>query len=1213
MRTEIRTLAKALRKGLAATLMLTMVAGGLLPAEQAQAAAGKTIVYDEQLREGFVNYSWATVNLKETKTVHSGKYSIMMNPSNDGGLYLYKDRVQKVTDGPELSFWIHGGTTGGQKLRLVLNSGGGQVAEQPLDALLPDGKLTAGKWQQAKLNLAEVNIPNGIFDGILLQDTSGAAQKPIYIDDMLLAQGSAPEQPPARKMTAIGVQPDALTVKAGESSAVRAEARYSDGTAEPAGGPVAWASGNPAVAGVSAQGAVIGINAGTSVVTATYQGFTASVNVTVTAVPTPPPPPPPPDPQPIPEVAGYKVYDEQINSPFEDYSWAQRNMAQSGIVHSGTKAIEMNPGNGAALYLYKGDGPVLASKHDRLEFWVNGGAAGSQKLELTLNAGGVGVATLDVASLVPGGAIPANSWVKAEVKLPDLKLPGGLFDAIVIKGSTDGEQPNVFIDDINVLEVYVEPAKVTETVLSVYQMVLLPGDSSQLELTANYSDGTEKVVNDKAVWTVDDPSIISAAGGKLTALKPGIAKVTGAFGGKSSSMYVQVTTAVPVKVYDDALVSGYGNWSWGTQDLNGSAQVHSGSRSVSFLATGYEGLWFHNNNGAYEANEFYGMEMWVHGGATGGQKLKMLVMDGRSVIGDFALEPVPANQWKKVTVKLADLGIGTATFDGIGVQAWGEENQGYVYIDDISLLKNANVVKLPDPDLPRVAVQIDINADKKPVSRDIFGVNFEERPSEDASQMKFPLVRWGGNQMSRYNWELDVTNRAGDWYFLNLTNDTPDPAKLPYGSLSDRFIEKSIVDQSKVLLQVPTIGWTPKSRDVTWSFSINKYGAQSGNECDWGEAWCRKDAGNGFQRDGLTYKTGNDPTDTAKPFDSSFVGRWIDHLHKYYGNFVRHYALDNEPALWGHTHRDIHPQMTTYDEIWNYTKDYGTVIKTKDPQSVVYGPVSWGWCEYFYSAKDGCFPGDDMKAHGDKPFLEWYLGRLNEHKQQTGTSLVDVLDIHYYPAENGIAFTSDESKETTKRRLSSLKSLFDPAYQDPTSWIQEPVRLIPRMKELIAQNNPGMKLAITEYNFGDGGGIGSGLAQAEALALFAREGVDLATRWGGLQAGTPLEDAYKLYLNYDGKGNGVQGDIVRTTSSNFDAVGAYTVRSGSKTYMLLFNKDTAPRTADVAINSEFSGSAQVYRFDGKQRLQQQPSMQTSGNSLSVTLPARSATLIVSGN
>jgi hypothetical protein len=454
-------------------------------------------------------------------------------------------------------------------------------------------------------------------------------------------------------------------------------------------------------------------------------------------------------------------------------------------------------------------------------------------------------------------------------------------------------------------------------------------------------------------------------------------------------------------------------------------------------------------------------------------------------------------------------------------------------------------------------------------------------------------------------------SRGSDWYFLSLPYSGTDASRLPAGSRADRFISESLARGTNVLLQVPTMGWVPKDREVRWSFSIAKYGAQAGNECDTG-ATRHCDAGNGLLPETRAYLTGNDPEDTSRRVGPEFLTRWLEHLEGQFGpGAVRYYALDNEPALWSHTHRDVHPQPTTYDEIWDYTQRYASVLKQREPRAKVFGPVSWGWCEYFFSAKDGCARGQDMLEHDGKPFLEWYLGKVRKHEQATGVRLVDYLDIHYYPAEQSIAFTTDESAVTSRRRLLALRSLYDRKYRDPTSWIQTPVYLIPRMRELIERNAPGTKLAITEYNFGDGTGIGSGLAQAEALALFAREGVDLATRWGALLANTPLEDAFKLYLDYDGEGGRISGDSVRALSSNSDVVGAYAYQdAGGTAFVLLFNKDIAPRTVELAAGSLEAGPAHVYRFDARQRLARVQGLEVSSGPTALTLPARSATLLV---
>src|SRR5262249_21321155 len=152
-------------------------------------------------------------------------------------------------------------------------------------------------------------------------------------------------------------------------------------------------------------------------------------------------------------------------------------------------------------------------------------------------------------------------------------------------------------------------------------------------------------------------------------------------------------------------------------------------------------------------------------------------------------------------------------------------------------------------------------------------------------------------------------------------------------------------------------GWTPKDRNRRWGFSVAKYGAQQNTECTVTgfPSWCNNDAGNGVRPNGSLI-TGNDPTDTSRPIGPSFVTDWMQHLaarNQSVGQGrVRLYALDNEPVLWNSTHRDVHPQPLSYDELWQRTQQYASAIKAKDPLALVTGPADWGWCAYFGSAVD---------------------------------------------------------------------------------------------------------------------------------------------------------------------------------------------------------------------------------------------------------------------
>ncbi|MEK0317439.1 glycoside hydrolase family 44 protein [Cohnella sp. 56] len=1095
-------------------LLLAAVLPALPPTQAKAEELDARSVYEDRLGEGFTDYSWAARSLTQSGTVHSGQRAISFEPSQDGALYLYSSEPFLVSSYNTLEFYINGGAAGGQKLNLILQAGGVQVAKLDLADYLPAGRLTAGEWQKVQLDLTTLKMPNGLYDGIMLRDQSHGKQGTVYVDDVRLVRE-----------------------------------RY----------PV---SNKP--------------------------------------------------PQPVEEQID--VYDDAMNAGFQYFGSAASSLKETASVHQGVYSIGFTPGGDDGVYLYK-DRIVSTEEYKTLSFWIDGGAAGGQQLDLTVQAGGEPVATVPVESLLAMGQIGAGEWRQATLSLEGLDLPDGLFDGLLFTGRGETAQPRVYIDDIVIVRETYEQPKI-ESIGFPSQSLVLPagGDEAPL-LKAFFDNGYVESKEAGVQWTSGNPGVADVAEGRIRAMQPGSSVLTATYGAFSASLNVQVVQTEAEPVYGDNLAEGYDNWSWGTVNLNSETTVHGGQRAIRFVPRWWQGVYIDHDEG-YQASDYYGFEFYIHGGELGGQKLRFVVQDMNAILGSVVLDEllpdgVKPGVWQKVTVRLADLGITEGFFDSFVIQAWDWKEQEAVSIDDITLLKYKGRVNNPKPVATEVSVSIDPGANRRAINPDIYGVNFEEIEPQGMSQMKeYPVVRWGGNSTTRYNWETNVQNHASDWFFMNLPKDTAKGQTLPNGSRTDQLIDDTLANGGKVLLTVPTIGWTPKDDKVHVGFSVKKYGAQEQTECSWGDWWCNADAGNGIKKDG-SYVTGNDPHDTSKEIGPAFVARWIQHIQSRVGDKVNYYALDNEPMLWPYTHRDVHPQMTTYDELWQYTKDYGQAIKDVDPDGQIFGPVVWGWCAYFYSAADGCSPGADRQSHDGKPLLEWYMKQVQTYKEETGTRLIDYLDIHYYPTEAGVALSANETNNIAARRLKSLKALYDPTFKDSSSWIGEAVNLIPRMKTLIEQTAPGTKLAISEYNFGNGRGISSGLAQAEALAIFGREGVDLATRWGQPLANTPVEDAFKLYLNYDGQGSRIAGDSVKAASGNVDLVGSYAVQDADGTlYTLLFNKDTAAKQANVTVAGGAGATGTVYRFDAAQRLAKVGET-ALGAEYSLELPGRSATLIVS--
>jgi hypothetical protein len=500
-------------------------------------------------------------------------------------------------------------------------------------------------------------------------------------------------------------------------------------------------------------------------------------------------------------------------------------------------------------------------------------------------------------------------------------------------------------------------------------------------------------------------------------------------------------------------------------------------------------------------------------------------------------------------------------------------------------------------------LSIDAAADAHPISPYIYGMNFAS--PEVATTVRLPVRRRGGNSTTRFNWQIDVHNTGSDWYFENI----PD---LP-GTI-DNTVNQDLDTGSKTILTMPLIGWTPKGRQSNHpydcGFKVSVYGPQ-----DSVDPW-DTDCGNGEQ--GGSPITGNDPTDTSLAITPAFVTGWIDDLTTTFGAAstagVMFFNLDNEPMLWNHTHRDVHPAPVTYDEIRDRTYAYGAAIKAADAGALTLGPVTWGWCAYFYSAADGCSEGSDHAAHGGMDFTPWYLARMQEYEHTHGVRILDYLDLHIYPQVKGVFSENLGDAGVQAARLRSTRQLWDHTYIHE-GWINQPVYLIPRMKAWVAEHYPGTRLAITEYNWGALGYMNGALAQADILGIFGREGLDLATLWAPPELADPGTFAFLMYLNYDGIGNSFGDTGISAASTDQEDVAIYAaIRSsdGALTAMLI-NKTGDQLVCPVSLsNFEPDNQAGVFRYSGDDltAIVQLTDLLIGENAFIADLPANSITLVV---
>lgn len=514
-----------------------------------------------------------------------------------------------------------------------------------------------------------------------------------------------------------------------------------------------------------------------------------------------------------------------------------------------------------------------------------------------------------------------------------------------------------------------------------------------------------------------------------------------------------------------------------------------------------------------------------------------------------------------------------------------------------------------------VSFSIDAAQGRHPINPNIYGVSFASQT--DMAALNCPLNRWGGNSTTRHNWQQNASNRAADYYFESISDEGTAP-----GAAVDSFISASRGAGGQPMITIPTIGWIAKL-GPNWgklaSFSVQKYGQQQSTD------YWMPDAGNGVRTNG-TRITGNDPNDANTPNSPAFQRSWIDHLKGKWGTAanggVRYYVMDNETSLWHENHRDVHPAGQTMEESRDGILAYSAAVKASDPGALVVGPEEWGWSGYLLSGADQKWSNEnqtywnqpDKTAHGGADYLPWLLGQLHQRDVASGKKSLDVFSVHFYP--QGGEFSNDISQQMQLRRNRTTRSLWDPNYTDET-WINDKVRLVPRLKDWVSAYYPGLQTGITEYAWGADTHINGATAQADILGIFGREGLDMANRWTSPANGSFAFKAMQMYRNYDGQKSTFGDTAVKVTSTaNPDNIAVFASQrtgDGALTVMAVNKVLSGSTPLSLNLAGFTSNMAQAWQLTSAGSITKLANTAVANNVLQATLPAQSVTLFVLGN
>jgi hypothetical protein len=527
----------------------------------------------------------------------------------------------------------------------------------------------------------------------------------------------------------------------------------------------------------------------------------------------------------------------------------------------------------------------------------------------------------------------------------------------------------------------------------------------------------------------------------------------------------------------------------------------------------------------------------------------------------------------------------------------------------------------PTGSAPDVTITIDPTK-TKPISPYIYGTNFYSGNTGAPPLLTFD--RDGGNRWTAYNWETNASNAGSDYLYENdnyLSSSTV-PAEAVRGFIAG--------DQANGLASLVTV-------QLQGLVSADESGPVSVSS----------------PPDLSRFKTVVDKKSTASaaPFTitppTSDANVYMDEFlwalnQKFTGqgifstNPTTHPTfvdLDNEPELWNSTHLEVQgPNPVTSDAYITKTITLTKALKDQFPNLIIFGPVHYGF-EGIYSWQGELNP----TPNGANWFPDKYLAAIKTASTTYGKPLVDVYDFHWYAEDydsNGTRILDLTGTTLTDAQVQlivqSPRNLWDPTFTDAGNsnpWIYNtlgntPINILGRLQAKINAENPGMKLAITEYESGGFNHIAGTIAQADNLGIFGAQGIFAANFWPPNGTYSYALAGFRAYRGFDGATASFGDTGLQATSSDVAGVVTYASLDSTtpgRVVFVVINRSTSAKV--TAINGQaLSGTAHIYQITAASAQTQVAgghqvapisagSMAVGGSSLTITLPALSVTTI----
>jgi alpha-N-arabinofuranosidase len=167
----------------------------LIVAGQEARAQSDQAIYADALGAGWQDWSWCARDFNSTDFIHSGTKSAKVTYTGAWQGFYLRHASQDSSGYTDLVFWIHGGATSGRNITVAAQLNDVAQAGVGLNQFILGGSVAAGTWRKVTIPLSALHAANNPnFNGFWLQDASGAAQAPFYVDDISLIAAPPPSQ-----------------------------------------------------------------------------------------------------------------------------------------------------------------------------------------------------------------------------------------------------------------------------------------------------------------------------------------------------------------------------------------------------------------------------------------------------------------------------------------------------------------------------------------------------------------------------------------------------------------------------------------------------------------------------------------------------------------------------------------------------------------------------------------------------------------------------------------------------------------------------------------------------------------------------------------------------------------------------------------------------------------------------------------------------------